>query len=225
MAIETRMNGIIHAALRRDLERMTLLLDRPDEVSDTRLRAIGGHARWLMEVLHEHHTGEDERLFPVIRRNNPDAGRLLDAMAAEHSAIAAAVAHVERAGSRAEAGVDGAAGELRDAVTGLRSVLDPHLEHEERDLTPVVPQSVSEAEWADFEKSNTDGLKPPELAFRGHWMIDNLDRAGVGVVASRVPAVPRFLMLRLMGGPYRRRREELWGGTDALGVRSRPGTV
>jgi hypothetical protein len=53
-------------------------------------------------------------------------------------------------------------------------------------------------------------------------MIDNLDEASVAVVTGLVPAVPRFLMLRFLGGPYRRRREELWGGTPAEAVRSVP---
>ncbi|MGH3346341.1 MAG: hemerythrin domain-containing protein [Nocardioides sp.] len=222
MTIETRMNGIIHAALRRDLDRLALLLERPEDLSPSRLQALGAHARWLMDVLHEHHTGEDDRLFPMIRRNNPGVTELLDAMVAEHEAIAAAVSALEGAGARAESGEAGAAEELRGAVAGLRAVLDPHLEHEERDLTPVVPQSVSEAEWEEFEQSNTEGKKPPELAFRGHWIIDNLDPAGVAVVTGLVPAVPRFIMVRLMGGAYRRRREQLWGGTPALAVRSEP---
>ena len=225
MTIDTRMNGIIHAALRRDLDRMALLLEHPDDVSDTRLRALGAHARWLMDVLHEHHTGEDERLFPVMRRNNPGIAGLLDAMEAEHEAIGAAVSVLEDAGARAETGADGSAQALRDAVAGLRQVLDPHLEHEERDLSPVVPQSMTEAEWATFEKSHTNGKKPPELAFQGHWMVDNLDPAGVAVVSSVIPAVPRFIMMRFMGGAYRRRREELWGGTASLAVRSRPAST
>jgi hemerythrin-like domain-containing protein len=222
MAIETRMNGIIHAALRRDLDRMALLLGQPEDLSESRVRALGAHARWLMDLLHEHHTGEDDRLFPIIRRNNPATADLLDAMASEHEAIAEAVHALQDAGAKAEAGVPDAAASLRDAVSGLRTVLDPHLEHEERDLSPLVPQSVSEAEWADFERSNTQGRKPPELAFRGHWIIDNLDDEGVGVVTGLVPAVPRFIMMRFLGGPYRRRREELWGGTPALAVRSQP---
>ncbi len=222
MAIDTRMNGIIHAALRRDLDRLALLLGQPEDLADDRLRSLGGHARWLMHILHEHHSGEDDRLFPIIRRNNPGTAELLDAMASEHAAIAEAAHALETAGAKAEAGVPDAAAGMRDAVAGLRTVLDPHLEHEERDLGPLVPQSVSEAEWADFERSNTEGRRPPELAFRGHWIMDNLDDEGVAVVTGLVPAVPRFIMLKFLGGPYRRRREELWGGTPALAVRSQP---
>jgi len=222
MTIETRMNGIIHAALRRDLDRTAMVLDGTAQVSDGRLRAIGTHAVWLMHLLHDHHTTEDEGLFPVMRRNNPAAADLLDEMETEHAAIAGAVTTLETAGRRAEAGEPGAADALRDAVAALRTVLDPHLVHEERDLVPLVAQSVGEDEWAVFEKSNTAGKKPPELAMQGHWMMDNLDPAGVAVVTSVVPAVPRFLMLRFLGGPYRRRREACWGGTPAAAVPATP---
>lgn len=222
MAIDTRMNGIIHAALRRDLDRTAMVLDGTEQVSDARLHAIGTHALWLMDLLHDHHTTEDERLFPVIRRNNPGAADLLDEMETEHTAIAGATTTLEAAGRRAEAGEPGAAEALRDAVAGLRAVLDPHLVHEERDLAPLVPESVSEAEWKDFERSNTAGKKPPVLAMQGHWMIDNLSPTGVEVVKSVAPAVPRFIMLRLLGGPYRRRREACWGGTPAAAVPATP---
>lgn len=220
MSIDTRMNGVIHAALKRDLARIALLTAEPDELSDVRLRAIGEHTVWLMDTLHHHHVTEDERLFPLIREGNPDAGALLDAMVAEHDAIAAAVTTLEAAGRAAEAGEEGAATRLHEGVAGLRRVLDPHLEHEEHSLSPIVPHSVTEEQWAAFEKSNTAGMKPPQMAFQGHWMLDNLDAGGQAVVKSVVPAVPRFVMLTFLGGPYRKRREACWGGTAAADVRA-----
>ena len=222
MAIDTRMNSIIHAALCRDLDRTTMLLERPADLDPERLRVLGEHAVWLMDLLHDHHTTEDTRLFPVLRSHSPEAGPLLDAMDAEHQAIAAAVTTFEEAGRSAAAGETGAAERLRETLAGLRLVLDPHLEHEERELPEVVVRHVSEEEWAAFEKSNIEGKRPPELAFQGHWMLDNLEPAGAAVVKSKVPAVPRFIMLRLLGGAYRRRREALWGGTSAEAVPARP---
>jgi len=219
MTIDTRMNGVIHAALRRDLERIAIVVEGPD-LTRERLRAVGAHVLWLMELLHSHHTTEDERLFPMVREGNPDAGPLLDTMVAEHDAIAAGVTALEEAGRRAEAGDEGAGEALGEAVAGLRRILDPHLEHEERSLSPIVPDSVTEEQWAAFEKGNVEGRKPPELAFQGHWMLDNLDPGGVAVVKKQVPAVPRFVMLTFLGGPYRKRRDACWGGTPATEVRA-----
>jgi hypothetical protein len=220
MAIDTRMNGIIHAALRRDLDRTALVL-ADGEPDGARLRAMGVHVVWLMDFLHTHHTGEDEHLFPMLRHNNPRIHDLLDDMESEHAAIAGAVTGLRETGGRAAAG-EPVAAELRDAVAALRAVLDPHLEHEERDLSPVVPESVTEAQWREFEKSNTRGTRPPELAFIGHWMLDNLDETGAAVVRSKVPAVPRFVMLRFLGRPYRERAAACWGGTPAADLRSEP---
>jgi hemerythrin-like domain-containing protein len=218
------MNSVIHAALCRDLDRTAVVLDRPEDLSPERLRAVGEHAVWLMDFLHDHHTTEDTQLFPLLRTSSPDAGPLLDAMDAEHHAISEAVTEFKAAGRDAAAGEAGAAERLRDALAVLRTVLDPHLDHEERDVPAVITGHVSEEDWAAFEKSNIEGKRPPELAFQGHWMLDNLEPAGAAVVRSKVPAVPRFIMLRLLGGAYRRRRAELWGGTPAEGVPSRPRT-
>jgi hypothetical protein len=222
MAIDTRMNSIIHAALCRDLDRTAMVLEPPAEPSPERLRALGEHVVWLMDLLHDHHTAEDTRLFPAMRANNPAAGELLDEMDAEHHAIAEGVTALREAGRLAEAGDAGAADALRTALPALRRVLDPHLEHEERSLAPLVPRSMSEREWAAFEKSNIAGKPPPVLAFQGHWMLDNLGPEHAAVVRSQVPAIPRFIMLRLLAVPYRRRRAAVWGGTPAVDVRSRP---
>ena len=222
MTIDTRMNGVIHAALRRDLERTALLVERPDDLSPARLQAIGAHAVWLMELLHRHHTTEDERLFPVMRANKPDVGPLIDAMLAEHGAIASAVTTLEEAGRRAEAGEPGAAQALGEAVAGLRRVLDPHLEHEERSLSPLVAGSVTEEEWAVFEKGNTQGVKPPDARLPGPLDARQprpgrrrrRQDAGPGDPALRHAALPRRRL------PQAVRR--LWGGTPAVAVRSRP---
>jgi hypothetical protein len=39
-------------------------------------------------------------------------------------------------------------------------------------------------------------------------------------VRHLVPPVPRFILIRLMGGSYRRRRAALWDGTRAAEVPS-----
>jgi hypothetical protein len=37
-------------------------------------------------------------------------------------------------------------------------------------------------------------------------------------VVGPVPAVPRFILVKLLGGAYRRRRALLWDGTPAAAV-------
>ena len=72
---DTRINGVVHDALRRDLVRTrTTLITEPYPRGRQR-RALGWHAVWLMEFLHGHHTGEDEGVWPLVRGEH-HAGRV-----------------------------------------------------------------------------------------------------------------------------------------------------
>ncbi|TFV33499.1 hypothetical protein E4K10_35440 [Streptomyces sp. T1317-0309] len=64
---DTRMMGIVHGALCRDLDRARTVLTAEPYPEHPRARALGEHVVWLMEVLHAHHTGEDEGLWPLVR--------------------------------------------------------------------------------------------------------------------------------------------------------------
>ena len=75
---DTRMMGIVHDALRRDLARTRAALACP--VPAAQRRALAAHVGWMMDFLHEHHEGEDKGLYPMVRAINPATGALLDAM-------------------------------------------------------------------------------------------------------------------------------------------------
>ncbi|MBF8189070.1 hemerythrin domain-containing protein [Nonomuraea sp. K274] len=79
---------IVHSALRRDLERTRMVASDPALLTDSRRQAIGTHLAWLMHTLHRHHSGEDEQVWPEIRRRDPSAAALLDQMDADHRRLA-----------------------------------------------------------------------------------------------------------------------------------------
>jgi len=84
---DTRMMGIVHGALRRDLLRTHDALTAEPYPRGRQRQALGEHVVWMMEFLHAHHTGEDEGLWPLVRQQNPAAGALLDSMEADHLVI------------------------------------------------------------------------------------------------------------------------------------------
>ena len=85
------MMRIVHAALRRDLERARVALTREPPPDDRQRRAIAGHLDWLMAFLEAHHRSEDLGLYPVVRERRPGAAALLDDMARDHRAVAVAI--------------------------------------------------------------------------------------------------------------------------------------
>jgi len=218
---DTRTMGIVHSALRRDLVRLRLVLGTPAAREPRRRTAIAEHLRWAMGFLHAHHRGEDDGLYPLVLRRNPGAGRLVALMDADHAAISPAMAGVDEAARAHLVDAGHSDDALGSALERLSEVLLPHLAREEREMMPVVSASITEREWRHWDQEFN--IKPKgmlALAEEGHWILDGLDPAGREHIEHLVPPVPRFVLVRLMGGGYRRKRSTLWGGTPAADVPS-----
>src|SRR5215217_2951735 len=84
---DTRMMGIVHGALQRDLLRARDTAATAPYPCGRQRRALGQHVVWLMDFLHRHHTSEDEGLWPAVRAKNTAAGSLLDSLEADHHRI------------------------------------------------------------------------------------------------------------------------------------------
>src|SRR5215471_3556669 len=126
----------MHAALRRELERIARVTARADDDPKHVLRTAAG---WEMfkSYLQVHHTAEDDMLWPPMRTalaRDPDGAALLDAMEAEHSAIDPLLAAIDAALADRDFGPQHL-GELTDA---LAAALRAHLDHEEAEGLAVI---------------------------------------------------------------------------------------
>lgn len=221
MTCDTRMMGIVHSALRRDLIRTRIVLDDPALLTDARRVGLADHVLWMMHALHTHHHGEDIGLYPMVLRNDPSTRELVEDMDADHQRIDPAITDLEAAARAFRENAAGARAQLLIALAGLDAVLLPHLEREEVVMMPVVSSCVSQQEWDDWNQEIN--VKPKGvlyLAEEGHWVLDNLDDESRALVVELVPPVPRFVIIKLLGGRYRRKRALLWDGTPAERVPS-----
>jgi hypothetical protein len=209
---DTRINGIVHNALRRDLTRTKTALRAPQPPPDTQRVAIANHLVWMTEFLHMHHGAED-RLWPLIRRLNPDAGALLDQMDADHSRISPQIDRVGAAAKNYRAdGSPDALQSLVSAVDVLEVELLPHLRREEDEMMPIVAHTLTRTQWHEWDQAENIAPKSKhELGLEGHWLIDSVDQERYDVVVHQVPAVLRFILLHRYARPYRRACAARWG--------------
>jgi hypothetical protein len=209
---DTRMMGIVHGALRRDLDRVRAVLTSEPYPEHERRRALGEHVVWMMEFLHAHHTGEDEGLWPLVRERDPAAGPLLDSLDADHRRITPAAVALTAAGQRyATTATDEVRVELLAALDTLTGVLVPHLEREVDEAMPVVAAALTDAEWDAWDqKYNVKPKSLKQLGMEGHWLLDGIDPEGYQIVVHLVPPVPRFILLRGFARSYRRRTAAWW---------------
>jgi hemerythrin-like domain-containing protein len=209
---DTRIMGIVHQALRRDLGRTRTALTAAEPPASETREAIARHVGWMMQFLHLHHAAEDEGLYPLVRARRPDAAALLDQMHADHQRIQPAIAEVETTAVAYCAGDDdGERGRLIAALDDLEASLLPHLLTEEQEMMPVVSATLTDAEWRRWDQEHN--LEPKsfgELGFEGHWLIDDLGSRDRDVVIHLVAPLPRLILLKGFAGSYRRRAAACW---------------
>ena len=222
-AADTRMMGIVHEALKRDLGRARETLAAAPPPGGRQRVALGEHVSWMLDFLHAHHTGEDVGLWPLVRRRNPSSAELLDSMEADHARIAPAADAVAAAAREYTASTtDAPRAALVAALDRLIEVLFPHLDREVAEAMPVVAASITAREWDAVEQEYN--IKPKttrQLAMEGHWLLEGIDPEGYEIVVHKVPAALRFVLLHGFGRSYRRRADARWT-PDRAAARSVP---
>jgi hypothetical protein len=125
----------LHAALRRDLSRLRDAAAQLDSSAGAPSTVLAGWDAFRTQ-LDNHHSAEDDDLWPVLRQELTDPGELasVDAMVEEHRHIPPALA-----------GVDAAlrgGGELTAPVEFLSTAVLNHLAHEELEVLPLIGARV-----------------------------------------------------------------------------------
>jgi hypothetical protein len=176
----------MHAAMRRDLERLGEASRRrfgidpaPEELND-------GWAL-LRSQLEFHHQAEDEDLWPKLRQRiqNPAQLKEIDEMVREHASIPPALEAVGHAlANRADLG---------PAVSTLTDLVCRHLDHEERSVLPLVERHLTDAEWHDFLDTERGRRTPRQrVEFLG-WVLDDATPDQAAPVLAELPAPGRLV--------------------------------
>jgi hemerythrin-like domain-containing protein len=203
------MNRVIHGAVRRDLSRLeSALADVPDGDRD-RAAALCKAYAYLQGELVRHHEGEDDLIFPMLGRLGADAG-LIGAMEDEHHTMAEALQSTRTAMERyAGSGAAADAQAAHAQVVRTQEVVDRHLDHEERDLEPVMIAHAESDEWKAVEKQLR--RQPPRVAGPFFaWIQDGMGDEERRYLDGAVPAPVRFLMSRVFGRSYHREIAPVW---------------
>lgn len=145
---DTRDMYSVHEAFRRGLGDARGQLAAVSEGDTERARRLASYLGELLWLLHVHHEGEDELLYPLLAERAPEHEELFARMDAQHREVVPQIEAAQRAAERfGESGsaADGRA--LADACESLLEVLERHLSEEEDEILPIAAQTISPAEW------------------------------------------------------------------------------
>lgn len=176
------MMYVLHHAFRRDLADFGRIADVVG--ADDRVRWALIERRWgrFTHELHQHHTKEDEILWPLLLERVRAAGdaaaeRVLHEMEEEHAVLDPALITVSAAMVDLAAGADEARRTVvRDGLGQLRESLDHHLGHEESAAIEILQRHVGGDEWAEIERTRFRPKQTLEQArFFVPWALKGLE--------------------------------------------------
>jgi hemerythrin-like domain-containing protein len=146
--IDTRDMVALHGAFRRALAdapaQLAGVIDGDTETA-SRLGAYLDDVLWL---LHAHHAGEDELLYPLLIERAPEQERLFAEMESQHAAVAETLLAAQ--GAAREFGASASATDAEVCALAIRALevaLEPHLSDEEVEVLPIAARTITPPEW------------------------------------------------------------------------------
>ena len=145
MADAPYMFRLIHATFRADVAGIADDAARLAAGATELLEPLREEVAVLTLALHEHHTGEDELIFPVLLQRRPDLCSELLAVESEHTLLDDALESL-----RVALDADDRPAAATAAMALVR-VLNEHLDHEEAVSVPVWLSVFTDEEHAALE--------------------------------------------------------------------------
>lgn len=172
-----RVQLAVHRAVRRDVRRLWAALA---EGRDTPPAAIRSYWKVTAEQLHHHHELEDTLAVPMMReRLGPSFDALFARNVQEHVVMAIAMDKFDTVLSTT---TDPAPARL--ALEQMDRAIELHLSHEEADVLPLVPESLSIDDVGDIS-AEAAKLDPPEVFLP--WLLDDAPKEDLAYYTVPMP--------------------------------------
>jgi hemerythrin-like domain-containing protein len=196
---------VVHRVFRRELALLPELVRAVPEGDVQRAGQVGGHLRLVLDGLHQHHTGEDEVLWPRLLERATLSSDLVHTMQAQHDQVDR---HLERLDPLLQEWMRTGAvvrGEQLARVTDeLRVSLLEHLDLEEREILPLVSEHITAAEWDSLGEHGRDSIPFRLLPILFGCVLEDADAQERGMMLAALPAPVRLLMRTWGTWHYRR---------------------
>ena len=197
---------LAHAAMRQEFGLLAEVATQPLDAK--RAALFEDQVALVLDVLHHHHTAEDDTIWPALREREPAARAGLDELEADHEAIDPLIS---AAGDR-DLPLAERAGVLRD----LHERLNAHLDREEAHAVPLIRKHVTVAEWEALAKraAKETGRNIPKVY---GWYASAVDGERVKEALRTVPPPVRVLFRLFWQPAYNRRARRLYGAPTPAG--------
>lgn len=204
---------IPHSIFRGEFRRAPGMVRNVPPGDAHRAGVVAEHLQFLLEGLTDHHTAEDELLYPRLQeRVRPEVEQIIGAMDSQHAQIHQMT---ETLNSQVASWATDPSSAHRDAVAdtcdSALALLEEHLGAEEREILPIAARAISQSEWDEIGERATGALpKDKRMLVLGtirYWAPPERSAA----VASDIPRPVRPFVTALADRAFRKEAVSVHG--------------
>src|SRR3954447_10275197 len=199
---------IAHAGMRQEFGLLGATAREPMDAE--RRRLWESQVALVLDVLHHHHTAEDDTLWPMLRARAPEAIPTLDRLQADPARIDPMLAGA--------ADTRRPLAERADLLDGLHLLLNTHLDLEESVAVPLIREHVTIEEWEALGERAVRDMGRRRIPTIYGWYASAGSAEQVAAALASVPAVARVLFRLFWWPAYQRRARRLYGREITLAV-------
>jgi len=212
--IDVRDMAIVHRTFRNVYEESARLVRAAPAPSSGRVTFLADHIDFGIAMLHVHHEGEDELLYPKLIERVPEQAPMTEQVEHEHQVIATALDAASAACATWRQRPSAETGEaLAAALDHLNEVVQPHLDDEEQKVVPLAAVTLTQQEWDAMGKRGMSSIPRNKRAIAAGMMLEPLDAADRAYMMKHVPAPLRLLFPFMIERPWKKYASTLRTGT------------
>ena len=195
---------IVHRMFRRECALLPQLVAAVAGGDVARARTVAAHAREVLDMLHHHHVGEDELLWPRLSARTRFHADLLARMDSQHQGLAVLLEH---AATSFTAWQDAPTAPTSTALTTLleqlSARLNEHFDEEEAAVLPIVERVITAAEYQEVGQRGLVSIPLTRRLVVLGYLLEGATPQEQSDFLAAVPA-PARLAYRLIGARQHR---------------------
>jgi hypothetical protein len=210
---DTREMLVVHSLFRRELRLASGLVRGVPRGDARRAGVVAAHLQLVEDVLHHHHTAEDDLLWPKLLQRVPaEIAPVVELMEAQHQQVDTLLERIGSLRPRWAQHPDAQGGaELAELYDRLYAGLAEHLDAEETRVLPLVSRCITPAEWNELGDAGRAGIPRKDMALVFGMLMYEGDPEVVRIRLAPAPLPVRVLVPRLGRRAFRRRALQVHG--------------
>ena len=212
--IDVRDMAIIHRTFRNAFTESARLVRAAPAPSPGRATFLADHIDFALAMLHVHHEGEDELLYPKLIERVPEQAAMTEQVDHEHQLIKTALDSASAACAAWRQRPSAETGEaLAASLDQLNSVVQTHLDDEEQKVVPLAAVTLTQQEWDAMGKHGVASTPRNKRGIAFGMILEPLGEADRAYMMHVLPAPVRGLSPFLIERPWKKYATTLRTGT------------